>query len=102
MEKEIMTEENEASELADDIFRHELKASEKMGELFTKHEAEEAEKQLIASFVAVASKIDDPERLQRLVRLAEGVGQRLGSERMVEKAYEVAEKSEILEVEEGA
>lgn len=95
-----LTEGSDPSDIADEIFRHELKASEKMGELFTDYEPDVAEKELIASFRKIADRIEDPERLQRLIRLAEGVGQRLGSDRMVEEAYGVAETSDKLNVEE--
>jgi len=96
-----MADSDSAEDIADDIFRHELKASEKMGEMFTNYEPEEAEDALVASFGKIASNIESPERLQRLVRLTEGVGQRLGSEQIVNAAYDVAEESDILEVDGG-
>jgi hypothetical protein len=87
------------NELANDVFKHELKASEKMSVLFSTYEPEEAEDGVIRSFESLCNNIEDPDRLAKAVQLMQTMAQQLGSEKMMGAAIEVAQQSDHLDVE---
>jgi len=86
-------------ELADEVLKNELKASEKVQQLFTEHDMEEGANALIQSFKSMCERIEDPDRLRRAVVLMRNFAAQFGSERMNQAAMEVAAESDYLEIE---
>ena len=84
-------------ELADDVFRHELKASEKMTQLFGRFEVAEAEEGMIESFDTLMDNIESPQRAQKAIMLMQTLAQRLESETLLERAIQEAENNELVE-----
>jgi hypothetical protein len=90
---------SEAMSLALEIFRHELKASEKMTDLFTDFEGGEAEDGIIKAFDRMVDNMEDPDRIRKVVVLTSQMGQGLSSERIVKAAMKVADEHPDLELE---
>lgn len=89
-----------AKQLADEVFKHEFKASEKMRLLFNSYDPQDAESGVVESFKELCKNIEDPDRLAKAVQLMQTMAQQLGSERMDDAAVQVAKQSEHLQVRE--
>lgn len=97
---EIMSEDS-AREIADDVFRHELKASEKMTQLFGEYDPEVAEQGMIESFDNLMGNIETSRRAQKAIMLMQTLAQRLESEALLERAIHEAENNEMVEIPQG-
>lgn len=91
----------EATELANEVFKHELKASEKITQLFGQHEPEEAEQGMIDSFDALMENIESPRRAQKAIMLLQTLAQRLESETLLQRAVDEAESNDMVETGQG-
>lgn len=90
--------EDNPRELADSVFRHELKASEAMTELWSDHDVEDAEQAMLESFESLMERIDSPRRAEKTIMLMQTLAQRLESEALLEKAIREAEENPMVSV----
>jgi len=88
--------------LADEVFKHELKASEKMTQLFTEFDPQQAEAGMLESFDVLMENIDDEQRTQKAIMLMQTLAQKLESERLLERAIEEAETNPLVDTGQGA
>jgi len=91
----------EATELANDVFKHELKASEKITQLFGQYEPEVAEQGMIDSFDVLMENIESPRRAQKAIMLLQTLAQRLESETLLQRAVDEAESNEMVDTGQG-
>jgi len=91
-----------AKQIADEVFRHELKASEKMTQLFGEFDTDDAEMGMVESFDNLMENIDSPRRAQKAIMLMQTLAQKLESERLLERAIEEAETNPLVDTGQGA
>jgi len=90
-----------ARDIADDVFRHELKASEKMTTLFGERDPADAEDAMLESFDALMANVQSPQRAQKAIMLMQTLAQRLESEALLERAIHEAETNEMVDIPQG-
>lgn len=92
-----MTEQT-ANEVAQQVFKHNLKASEKTRELFGSMEQGEAEAAILEEFNRLMKVVDDPQRAEDAAMLVQRLAQGLGSERLIEAVIQQAENNDMLQL----
>lgn len=85
-------------EIADEIFKFEMKASSKMQTLAEGTEEAQIEGAFVESFQSLADTDMDPDNARLLVSLMQQFGAELGSQRMVDVSYEFAQEHDDLAV----
>ena len=83
-------------QLAREVYRHELKAGEKMTELFEVNDPQDGEEAMLKVFNELADNIEDDQRLKKLVILLDNFGRSLGSQSLVERATKEARENDNL------
>jgi uncharacterized protein YcbK (DUF882 family) len=89
---------DEATELALDAFKYEMKAAETITELFGDYDEEMAKEAMQEAFVALMENVDSEERANSVATVMETFAKQLESEEMMNTVIEVAKRSEHLEV----
>ena len=87
-------------DVAQDVFRHNLKASEKTRELFTDYSQEQAEEALMAEFDELMGKIGNEQQAEDAAMLLERLARGIQSQRLVEVVMQEAEDNPLLVLEE--
>lgn len=90
--------EDDAVELADDVFRFELKANRKVDELFEEYGEDEAVDAMIESFKTIMENSDNAITKGKAVRLMRTFAQGATSDRMDNVALKVAKKDPDLQI----
>jgi len=85
--------------LARDVFRHELKAGEKVRRLFSEFDESDGEDAMILAFEELMDNVDSEQNAQSIASLMERFARQMGSKEMLEVVVSRAEQSEHLEVE---
>lgn len=93
--------EQTASQVAQQVFKHNLKASEKTRKLFGSMEQREAEEAILEEFNRLMKVVDDPQRAEDSAMLVQRLAQGLGSERLLEAVIEQAENNDMLQIDQG-
>jgi len=91
---------DEATELALDAFKHEMKAAEKITDLFTAYERDVGEEAMQEAFVALMENVEEEQRAESVATVMETFARQLESEEMMRTVVEVGKRSEYLEVQE--
>lgn len=89
---------DEATELALDAFRHEMKAAETITELFGDYDEEVAKEAMQEAFVALMENVESEQRANSVATVMETFAKQLESEEMMNTVIKVAERSEYLQV----
>ena len=87
------------NQMAQGVFKHNLKASEKTRELFSQVPQEEAEAVILEEFSRLMGAVEDPQRAEDAAMLVQRLAQGLESQRLLEAVIEEAESNELLEME---
>jgi len=86
---------------AQQVFKHNLKASEKTRELFGSFEQDDAERAILEEFNRLMNVVQDPQRAEDAALLVQRLAQGLDSEMLLEAVAEQAENNEMLQLEKG-
>jgi len=89
------------TEMAQDVFKHNLKASEKTRTLFSEVPQEEAEAVILEEFERLMGAVNDPQRAEDAAMLVQRLAQGLESKRLLRAVIDEAENNELLEMEQG-
>lgn len=87
-------------EVANEIFKYEMKASSKMKVLAEGTDQAEIEEAFVESFNSLADPDMDASKAGLLVSLMQQFGSEIGSQRMVDVSYNFAKKHDALDVQE--
>lgn len=87
------------TEVAQAVFKHNLKASENTRTLFGEVPQEEAEEVILSEFQRLMGAVNDPQRAEDAALLVQRLGQGLESERLLQAVVQEAEENELLETE---
>lgn len=87
-----------AQDFARDIFKYNLKASASVKTLFGEYDMEEAEAALLVAFRELREKIDDEQRLRRVVLITEQLARNVGSEALLLEVQDTIEEEDGLEL----
>lgn len=90
-----------SQDIAQDVFRHNLKASEKTRELFIEFPQEEAEDALLSEFDELMGKINNEQQAEDAAMLMQRLAQGLESQRLAQAVMQEADENPLLVVEEG-
>jgi len=85
-------------EIANEVFKFEMKASSKMQTLAEETDQAQIEEAFVESFQSLADTDMDPNNAGLLVSLMQQFGAELGSQRMVDVSYEFAQEHDDLDV----
>lgn len=85
-------------EIANEVFKFEMKASSKMQTLAEETDQSQIEEAFVESFQSLADTDMDPNNAGLLVSLMQQFGAELGSQRMVDVSYEFAQEHDDLDV----
>lgn len=89
------------NEVAQQVFKHNLKASENTRRLFGSVEQGEAEDAILEEFNRLMKVVDDPQRAEDAAMLVQRLAQGLESERLLEAVVEQAETNDMLQLDQG-
>jgi hypothetical protein len=93
--------EQDGRRAAQQVFKHNLKASEKTRELFGSFEQDDAERAILEEFNRLMKVVQDPQRAEDAALLVQRLAQGLDSEMLLEAVAEQAENNEMLQLEKG-
>jgi hypothetical protein len=93
--------EQDGRRAAQQVFKHNLKASEKTRELFGSFEQDDAERAILEEFNRLMNVVQDPQRAEDAALLVQRLAQGLDSEMLLEAVAEQAENNEMLQLEKG-
>lgn len=91
---------DEATELALDAFKYEMKAAEQITELFSENGRDVGEEAMQEAFVALMGNVEGERKAESVATVMETFARQLQSQEMMETVVEVGRQSEYLEVEE--
>jgi len=92
--------EQEEQDVAQDIFKHNLKASEKTRRLFIDYPQEDAEDALLREFDKLMGKISNEQQAEDVAMLMQRLAQGLESQRLAQAVMQEAEENPLLVVDE--
>jgi hypothetical protein len=93
--------EQDGRQAAQQVFKHNLKASEKTRELFGSFEQDDAERAILEEFNRLMKVVQDPQRAEDAALLVQRLAQGLDSEMLLEAVAEQAENNEMLQLKKG-
>lgn len=96
-----MVDKEEPVDVALDIFKHEMKAAEKIQSLFTDLPEEDAIDSMVSGYLTVMDNVDDSDKAESVVGLMVQFAEQMQSEKMMRAALEKADESELVEIDEG-
>lgn len=89
-------------DIAESVFKHNLKASENTRRLFRSMPQEDAEDAILDEFERLMNTIEDPQRAEDAAMLVQRLAQGLESQRLLDAVVQAANKSDLLDFEEEA
>lgn len=85
-----MTDENKGvEELAQDVYRFEMKAGRAMDNLFQNNDPKEAEIALLKAYNSIVENSDNEDTIRKVTALTQQFAQVVGSEKLIQRAQEV-------------
>jgi len=87
------------NEIAQNIFKHNLKASENTRKLFSDVPQDEAEQVILDEFDRLMGSVEDAQRAEDAAMLLQRLAQGLESQRLLEAVIQEAENNDLLEME---
>jgi len=87
------------NEIAQNIFKHNLKASENTRKLFSDVPQDEAEQVILDEFDRLMGSVEDAQRAEDAAMLLQRLAQGLESQRLLQAVIDEAENNDLLEME---
>jgi len=87
------------NEIAQNVFKHNLKASENTRRLFSEVPQDEAEQVILDEFNRLMGSVEDAQRAEDAAMLLQRLAQGLESQRLLEAVIQEAENNDLLEME---
>ena len=87
------------NELARDVFRHELKASEKVKALYQNYDSAAVAGVMVEEYEKLLNNVEDPEKIKSVTVLMLQFGQQFDSETILQRANKEVQENPALSIE---